>query len=140
MRIKFEITDIPIAEQKNYPTAYLEGILKIYVKEVVFFNQSGILLIEFAIFISRWLNNVKTTEFVDFSFETMDNDESILSLNYVNKNLFRIYSIWQELEVKELLTKEEIVAEFEKYLESLENELKLKTEIDLSSVLKDIQW
>ncbi len=137
MNIKFEITDIPKDEQKKYPTAYLEGILKIFVNEVLFFNQSGILLIEFAIYISRWLTSVKNGELTDFNFETMDNDEPILSLIYVKNNLYRIYSVWQDSEVTKLLDKEIIVAAFKKYLDGLENELKLETGIELDKIIKD---
>jgi|LakMenE01Jun11ns_1017448.scaffolds.fasta_scaffold9280295_1 hypothetical protein len=137
MKIKFEITDIPKAEQKKYPTAYLEGVLKIFVNEVLFFNQSGILLIEFAIFINRWLTSIKKGELVDLNFETMDNDEPILSLTYVKDNCYRIYSDWQESEVSKFLNKEKVVAAFEKYLESLKNELKLETEIELEKILKE---
>lgn len=34
MKIKFEITDIPQAEQLKYPTAYLEGVLTIMINDV----------------------------------------------------------------------------------------------------------
>ncbi|MFN7046001.1 MAG: hypothetical protein ACK4M1_12460 [Flavobacterium sp.] len=135
IRIRFEITDIPKEEQKKYPTLYLEGILKIYVNEITFFDQSGILLIEFAIFINRWLNIIKKGEYVDLIYNTMDNDEPILSFNYVKDNYYRIYSVWQETEVSELLIKENIVVEFEKYLVYLNNELKSKEGIDLNFIL-----
>ena len=57
MKIEFEITDIPNEEQKKYPVAYLEGILKIFVCNKIFFDQSGILLIEFAISLTPQLSN-----------------------------------------------------------------------------------
>ncbi|MBP7260556.1 MAG: hypothetical protein KBB37_04650 [Bacteroidia bacterium] len=139
MRVEFEITDIPKEEQNKYPTSYLEGILKIFVNQVIFFNQSGILLIEFAIFIDRWLKSIKNGEFIDLTYDTMDNDEPIFSLKYVKGDLYRIESIWQEAEVLELLSKEDIVVTFEKYLKNLEYELKLKTGIELNSILRDIQ-
>lgn len=135
IRIKFEITDFPKEEQKKYPTLYLEGILKIYINEITFFDQSGILLIEFAIFINSWLNSVKKGEFVDLTYNSMDNDEPILSFNYVKDNYYRIYSVWQETEVSELLIKENLIVEFEKYLVYLSNELKSKEGIDLNFIL-----
>jgi len=137
MEIKFKITDVPKEEQKKYPTAYLEGILTIFVNEVLFFNQSGVLLIEFAIFINRWLNSIKKGDFADLNFETMDNDEPILSLTYVKDNLYGIYSVWQESEVSNLLDKENVVAVFEKYIEDLRNELKLERGIELDTIIKD---
>lgn len=83
MKVEFEIISIPEGEQKKYPTAYLEGSLKIMFNSIVFFNQSGILLIEFAILIDKWLERIKVDEFADFIFETMDNDEPIISFEYV---------------------------------------------------------
>jgi hypothetical protein len=139
MKIEFEIISIPEGEQKKYPTAYLEGVLKILINNAIFFNQSGMLLIEFAIFIDKWLDKIKVGECLDFVFETMDNDESIISLNYVKSDFYRIGSIWQEVEVTELLSKEQIINAFEKYLVNLETELKLKTGTELNRILKDSQ-
>lgn len=139
MKVEFEIISIPEGEQKKYPTAYLEGLLKILINNIIFFNQSGILLIEFAILIDKWLDRVKVNEFADFTFETMDNDEPIISLNYVKGNSYRIESIWKETEVAELISKKEIINAFEKYLVNFEDELKSKTGIELSRILKDSQ-
>ena len=139
MKVEFEIISIPEGEQKKYPTAYLEGLLKILINNIIFFNQSGILLIEFAIFIVKWLDRIKVGEFVDFTFDTMDNDEPIISLKYVKGDYYRIESIWQDIEVTELLSKEEIINGFEKYLVNLEVELKIKTGIELNRILKNSQ-
>jgi hypothetical protein len=137
MIVKFEITDIPKIEQKKYSIAYLEGELKIFVNETLFFHQPGILLIEFAIFIDRWLMCIKREEFVDLSFETMDNDEPILSLSYKGVNHYKIYSVWQETEVSRLLETEEIVVAFEKYMRDLAIQLKLQTGIELNKLIED---
>lgn len=139
MRIKFEITDIPKAEQLKYPTAYLEGVLTILINDVLFFNQSGILLIEFAIFINKWLYSIRKGKNIGLSFDTMDNDEPILSLEYVGNELYRIHSIWQESEILESLSIENLIVEFKLYLKNLENELKFKTGIELKKILKDAQ-
>lgn len=139
MKVEFEIISIPKGEQKKYPTAYLEGLLKIIIDNIIFFNQSGILLIEFAILIDKWLERIKLDEFADFIFETMDNDEPIISFEYVKGDFYRIESIWKETEVVELILKEEIINAFEKYLVNLEVELQLKTGIELKRILKDSQ-
>lgn len=137
MKVEFEIISIPEGEQKKYPTAYLEGLLKIVFNNIVFFNQSGILLIEFAILIDKWLKRIKVDEFADFIFETMDYDEPIISLEYEKGDFYRIESIWKETGVVELISKQEIIYAFEKYLVNLEVELKLKTGIELNEILKD---
>ncbi|MBY0434095.1 MAG: hypothetical protein K2U26_08310 [Cyclobacteriaceae bacterium] len=139
MKVEFEIISIPVGEQKKYPTAYLEGLLKIMFNNIIFFNQSGILLIEFAILIDKWLESIKVDAFADFIFETMDNDEPIVSFEYVKADYYRIESIWKESAVVELISKEEITNAFEKYLIDLEFELKLKTGIELNKILKDSQ-
>jgi len=137
MKIKFEITDIPNEEQKKYPVAYLEGILKIFVYDKIFFDQSGILLIEFAISINKWLSNIKQGEIVDFIYLSMDNDEPILFINHVVDNNYKINSIWQEVEVSEFLIMEDMVIEFEKFLDDLAIILKLTAKIELNSILYD---
>lgn len=139
MKVEFEIISIPEGEQKKYPTAYLEGLLKIIINNTIFFNQSEILLIEFAIIIDKWLDRIKVDEFADFIFETMDNDEPIISFEYVKGDFYRMESIWKETEVTELISKEELIDTFENYLVNLEVELKLKTGIELNRILKDSQ-
>ena len=137
MKVEFEIISIPEGEQRKYPTAYLEGSFKIMFNNIIFFYQPGILLIEFAILIDKWLERNKLDEFADFIFETMDNDEPILSFEYVKADFYRVESIWKETEVDELIPKKEIINAFEKYLVDLEAELKLKTGIELNRILKD---
>lgn len=137
MKVEFEIISIPEGEQRKYPTAYLEGSFKIMFNNIIFFYQPGILLIEFAILIDKWLERNKLDEFADFIFETMDNDEPILSFEYVKADFYRVESIWKETEIDELIPKKEIINAFEKYLVDLEAELKLKTGIELNRILKD---
>jgi len=36
MKVEFEIISIPEGEQKKYPTAYLEGLLKIMFNDIIF--------------------------------------------------------------------------------------------------------
>jgi len=137
MKLEFEIKSTPEGEQKKYPTAYIEGFLTILINNVIFFNQPGTLLIEFAMLIDKWLDKVKVDEFANFTFDTMDNDEPILSFDYVKGDFYKIDSIWKDAEVEELISKQEIINAFEKYIDTLEVELKLKTGIELSRILKD---
>lgn len=139
MRIEFEITSIPEGEKQKYTTAYLEGLLRIKFNDLTFFCQSEILLIEFAILIYRWLQRIKVDRYADFIFETMDNDEPILSLECVKEDLYRIESIWKERDFTELISKEDIINAFEKYLISLQKELLLKIGIELKGILLNNQ-
>ena len=138
MNVDFEIMEIPKGEQKKYPIAYVEGILKVFVGNVLFFNQSGILLIELAISIRKWLVNMNGDNNLNFIYVSMDNDSPILTINYAHDNYYRIHSIWQEINILEFLLKEDIIAGFEKYLEDLEEALKLKAGIELSIFFQDI--
>jgi hypothetical protein len=135
MKIKFEITTIPEKEQKKYLTAYLEGCLQIFIGGKLFFNQSGILLIEFAIVIRRWLTFLEKNKVIDFVYETMDYDEPILRIIHTNDNNFRIESVWQEMEVKELLRGADVVIEFKKYIENLSDALRLQLGVKLSDII-----
>ncbi len=134
MKIDFEITDFPIEEQKKYITAYLEGVLKITINDVVFFDQSGILLIEYAKCVSKWLAKIKLGKIVDFTYETMDNDESILSIIHVKDNFYRIDSIWKTNEVIQLINKNEIIKEFDAFLDNINDVLKIRFNLNLKDL------
>jgi hypothetical protein len=138
MKIEFEITDFPIGEQIKYTTAYLEGILKIYIRSILFFNQPGILLVEYAIVINKWLNKVKEGAIIDFVYDTMDHDQPILSIILVKNEYYKIDSIWKEEEVNTLLSKAELINVFEKYLNDLNHNLKMKSNINLRDIINDL--
>ena len=124
-------------EQRKFLTAYLEGVLQIFIGNKLFFNQSGILLIELAFVIKRWLKILKSDKSVDFVYDTMDHDEPILKMEFVKSNNYRIESVWQEIEVKELLSEADIVAECERYLYDLSAALKLQLGVELSDITNE---
>lgn len=135
MKINFEIVNIPKGKQKKYVTAYLEGELEIYVGNNLYFNQEGILLIEFAIFIARWLSLLEYDTTADFVYHSMDNDEPILSFKLIEFDYYQIYSPWENMEISEYILKSNIYSEFKKYLSELDRDLKLKTGIKLNDLL-----
>lgn len=137
MKINFEITNLPVKEQKRYITAYIEGTLKIFIEDMLFFNQPGILLVEFAIFARKWLDNIHAGSKMNFIYETMDYDDPILLIKYVKDNYYRIDSIWKEAEVTTLLAEEEIISEFEKYLSNLSDLLKIQLDVNLDTFIKN---
>lgn len=134
MNIEFEITNIPTSEQKDYLTAYLEGSLKISVDRVLFLNQHGILLLELAIVINKWLTDFTTGLNKDFIYESMDHDEPIFTIIYVRDGYYRIESIWQENLVTRPISMREVIAAFKKYLTELRQILRLKTNIKLDDL------
>jgi len=133
MLIDFEITEIPNDEHKKYAIAYLEGNLKITIGNTVFFSQAGILLIEFAIVITKWLDKIKSGELSDLVYETMDHDEPIISIIYVKNSCFKIDSIWKEKNIlPAIIELNELTNAFLKYLDRLSKELKIKYDINLN--------
>lgn len=137
MKIKFNIENIPNNDQLNYIAAYLEGTLKIFLEDnLLFFNQSGILLVEFGLFVHEWINKNKLGEKVDFIYATMDYDKPIISITHFKQNYYNINSIWKEKKSSNLLIEKDIVDEFEKYLIDLDKELKGKVGIKLENILK----
>lgn len=136
MRIEFEINDL-LNKDQNYIVSYLEGNLKIFVKGILFFDQTGIPLIEFALFIKKWLEKVKLGNAVDFVYETMDHEQPILLLSKTNDEFYKIDSIWKEAEVYFILSKEEIIFGFEEYLDVLKISLIQTVGIRLEDVLQD---
>ncbi len=140
MKIEFEITNKPTLVQLNTfgeeaYIFYLEGILKIFIQNYLFFNQPGILLIEYAISINNWLNKIKTGNLLDFTYETMDHPKPIFSFIHIENGYYKIKSIWEENEITKLLNKEDIINGFEKYLNNLDRILKMNFNINLEKCL-----
>lgn len=132
MKIDFEITKTPLGEQWKYPKAYIEGRLQISVDEIMVFDQPGILLIEFASFVRRWLNLVKSLGAYKFVYETMDHDEPIFVLDRFDGS-YKISSIWQETDIQTLLSEADVVTAFENYLIDLTKILKAEMGLELSN-------
>jgi len=135
MKINFKITDTPTGEQLNHLDVYLEGTLEISFGNILFFSQPGILLIEFASFIHKWLDKIESAGKANFIYETMDHDEPILTIKYVKDENYRIDSIWREKEMTQMISKKEIITEFKKYLDNLNDALKLGFNIELKAIL-----
>jgi len=135
MNIKYEIIEIPNSNQKTYLVAYLEGTMKIFIEDVLFFNQSNILLLEFAVTINSWLRDVKSGKDTDFIYETMDHEEPIITIKQVQREEYEIDSIWKEENVeKTIISKSEVVISFQNYLEELNKTIKTKINIELKDI------
>jgi hypothetical protein len=136
MKIRFEITSVPTKEQARYLVAYFEGVLSIYVDEILFFHQPGIPLIEFAKSVHSWLVDSKTNEQAEFSYESMDFDEPILLIQYFEDDRYKLDSIWKEKDFVRFLSKDEIVGAFEEYLKNLSQVVEQGMKINLESFLQ----
>ena len=136
MKIQFEITSIPNSDQKEYFVAYLEGVLKIFLRGELFFNATDILVAELGISLSKWAGKIGRGEFTDFHFETMDSDDSpILAFKYNGKSGFLVESVWQEFEWKEPIDKTDLLEEIERFLEQLSFQLDDKCHVKFEDII-----
>ncbi|RKG52357.1 hypothetical protein D7V64_09805 [Acinetobacter cumulans] len=70
----------------------IDGTLRIDVENDIIFDEEDILLLEFAIYIKKWLKSYKDSDFI---YESMEFEEKpILSFEKVKDNLWKINSVW----------------------------------------------
>ena len=137
MRINFQITSTPIEDQKQYFIAYLEGVLKIFLKGELFFNSSDILVAELGLNLKNWIDTINSGSLLDFHYETMDSDENpILSFKYKGKEGFIIESPWQEFEASDIIVKKEnLIQEVKAFLKKLDKELDEQFNLKLEDLM-----
>lgn len=93
MKISYKITQGPQSSIINPIVASeIEGTLRIEVKNNTIFNEEDILLLEFAIYIKKWLDSDKDSNFI---YESMEFEEKpILSFEKEEDKLWKINSVW----------------------------------------------
>jgi|SRR6056297_46113 len=137
MKIKFQINSVPNEDQKQYLIAYLEGVFKIFLMEKLFFHSSEILLAELGVSLKKWINNIKSGNFGDFHYETMESDENpIISFEYNGKGGFIVKSPWSEFEATEPIGQNELIIEVEAFLERLNLKLNEKCKVKLEELIQ----
>lgn len=126
--------DQALVESHNYKIlADIEGELTIYINDELFFFDELILLMEFAIELSKWLEVIKVGLNKDFCYETMDFNESpILEFTQVKNNDWSISSIWQKFESKEAFSLQIIKNAVDVFLSNLTDELRIKYSININ--------
>jgi hypothetical protein len=136
MKIEFQITSVPNEDQKQYFIAYLEGVLKIFLMEKLFFNSSDILIAELGVSLKKWIGKIKSEKLVDFHYETMDSDENpIFSFKYNGKGGFIVVSPWKEFETTEPINQNDLFREVEDFLKRLNFELNEKCNVKLDELV-----
>ena len=95
MKMIYEITDWPKTKAVVDLIAYFEGNLAIAVDGKLFFDESGILLVELGLAVQRWLNEIEGNELKTFVYRSMEHEEAILVFKPANQNEIILESIWQ---------------------------------------------
>lgn len=123
MRIEFDITEVPHDQQRDLTMVYLEGDLRIYIHERLFFNQPYVMLMEFAFFAKKWIDDLRQNPSTEFIYTTMDHEEPVLTVLHSSNGEFKFESIWQEVEVLETVPASEVMPAFTTFFDALSIEL-----------------
>ena len=93
MKISYIITHGPQSSIIDpIVSSEIEGTLRIEVENDIIFNEEDILLLEFAIYLKKWLESDKNSNFI---YESMEFEESpILSFEKKKNDLWEINSVW----------------------------------------------
>ncbi|XYH99087.1 hypothetical protein ACMHYB_04780 [Sorangium sp. So ce1128] len=137
MRFLYEITSFPDKLEGYNLTAYAEGTLRLLIRSVVFLDASGILLVEFAIVLKKWLLSVEDGP-VGLYYASMDfEEEPILALRCTAiQDEFLTESVWAKSNPLPISLGEAKSAA-NAYLAELGEELRTKYGADLNEVLEE---
>ncbi|MBD8068821.1 hypothetical protein [Bacillus sp. PS06] len=128
------------AHQPNmwaYQEGFIEGDLKIYLHERLYFHDPYINVAEFGNQLGKWLNKVQQGLLEQMNYTSIDHDEVIMSFTYERADTWRIHSIWQEFESDKLISTENLVEGVKNYLVDLNHELhKIKYCIKMDKYLR----
>jgi hypothetical protein len=106
-----------------YELGFIEGDLNIYVDEKLFFCQSYVNLAELGIQLGEWLQKIHSGSRVNMDYDTIDHNEAIINFIYEGNDNWRIYSIWQEVEINKYITTSTLEEDVKYFIEELNKEL-----------------
>lgn len=137
MRFQYDITTFPPETGGYNLTAYTEGVLRLIVDTSVFLEVDGILLVELAIVLHKWLRAFASGP-VDFYYASMDfEEEPILAFRYdASEDRFRLESVWSDSDAGPL-PREEVISAAQEYLSQLRDELRREHDVDLDQRLEE---
>ena len=133
MKFNFKIEEFPNETESYHVPAYTEGNLRLTYDGKEFLNVDGILLVEFAIMLKKWLLVVEAGRMDSFVYESMDFEESpILEFKLLNNSTVKPASVWQIHEGNEVAL-ETVVNAGKNYLRELVDEVKSTYHYDLEN-------
>ncbi len=139
MEYKFSIEHVPEEKGGYNLSAYTEGTLKVVLDGVTFLNSTGILLVEFAIVLSKWIRALgHSNGMTELYYSSMDfEEEPIFALRVgKEKNYYLPEAVWSEGEALKILP-EEAISAANRYLSELGTILANNHGVDLSEVVED---
>ena len=100
IRFSFKIEEFPKETGSYHVPAYTEGNLSIINEGKEFLNADGILLVEFAVVLKKWLLAIDAGKMDNFVYESMDFEESPIVEKLLNNGKVKPASVWQVHRVK----------------------------------------
>jgi hypothetical protein len=82
-----------VSECGSHLIVLVEGSLKIIINGIVFFDETYINLLELSVQLYKWLHKIIKNNFM---YNSMDNEEPILSFSRINNKYWKISSIWEK--------------------------------------------
>lgn len=97
INITFKIDEFPVDRSQPYSLVTgIEGLLSIVSNGDVFFQESGILLLELSNALESWLQKINSDENASFYYASMDfEEEPIVAFDYRDdEELYKLRSVW----------------------------------------------
>jgi len=139
MKYDFCIKTFRIEKNPTDVICYTEGTLDVYINKEKKFSEEGILLVEFAIVLSKWLDKNKLEGYpIDLFYASMDfEEEPILALSYdVSKKHYIFDSVWRVTKAEVTVDSDEAVEAAKSYIDELSKTLYYKYNVNLRQVIQ----
>ncbi|WP_122663632.1 hypothetical protein [Pseudomonas viridiflava] len=140
MKVNFKILSFPTRQDGRSIFVGTEG--------EVSFSQDGsdilvvesCLLVELAVFFTRWLRAIEHGKIEDFYYVSMDEEEEpIFAMSYdVNSNFYQVQSCWLEASVDYQISVDSAALGAKNYLEELRSRVLGDYGFDVQAVVNDI--
>ncbi|AFZ38003.1 hypothetical protein Sta7437_4541 (plasmid) [Stanieria cyanosphaera PCC 7437] len=137
LEIVFNIVSVPFCLEGAKTVADIEGNLIVYIKKRIFLKEEDILLLEFAIILNRWLQNIQNHEIKNFYYESMNYEEQpILEFVKIDEKKWNLQSVWEEFKNDEYVDFNELLTAATNYITKLKHELKQEFNLDVCDLMK----
>ena len=116
--------------------ANVEGRFQIDINDRLFFDEEGILVLEIASALMKWIERIKSGNIIDFCYESMDYEDRLLLRFARNNNTWRVYSVWELFTDRTNFSLKEITDASQKYIAELLKYLKNNFKLDFLRFLQ----